>query len=276
MSTEMGKGAGPYRPSFWRVLWTNALYSPRMNLGFMRLDFVLGTIFIIPFTEMVFFAFVASQAQNPGVPVSFVVVGNAVAAVTYSSVFSVCQTTDTEKNQGTMEHLLVAPSGRFPLYVGRGVVPVLVSLATCAMGIVYAVEIFHVPLPASEVPAVVVSVVLTALALVGFGLLLGGVALFLRTSIILGNVFLFLGLVVSGVNFPVSYLPWWAQDVGKAFPLTWGVAAVRATLEGQSLASVAPLWGWLVLSGVASYGLAMGLWGAFEQRALRTGSIVRF
>ncbi len=91
-----------YRPSFWRTFWVNAIFAPRTSLGFMRLDFVLGTIFIIPLTQMLFFAFVATLANNPASPVSFVVLGNAVATATYSSVFSVCQTTDSEKEGGTM------------------------------------------------------------------------------------------------------------------------------------------------------------------------------
>ncbi|MCI4329137.1 MAG: hypothetical protein L3J86_06080, partial [Thermoplasmata archaeon] len=132
------------RPSIARTFWVNAIFAPRTSLGFMRLDFVLGTIFIIPFTQMVFFAFVASLSGMASA-VAFVVVGNAVATVTYSSVFSVCQTTDNEKEAGTMEHLLVSPANRFALYFGRGVVPILTSLATVTVALVYAVEVFHVP-----------------------------------------------------------------------------------------------------------------------------------
>src|SRR5580693_7360034 len=177
MATEL-------KPSIWRTFWVNAIFAPRTSLGFMRLDFVLGTIFIIPFTQMVFFAYVAALS-GPGTSVAFVVVGNAVATVTYSSVFSVCQTTDSEKEAGTMEQLLVSPANRIALYFGRGVVPILTSLATVTVGLVYAVTIFHVPFDVAATPELAVSIVLTAVAMVGFGLLLGGVALYLRTSIIL-------------------------------------------------------------------------------------------
>jgi ABC-2 type transport system permease protein len=119
-------------------------------------------------------------------------------------------------------------------------------------------------------------VVLTALAMVGFGLLLAGVALYLRTSIILGNIFLFIGLLLSGVEFPVSNLPLALQYIGDALPLTWGLTAIRAAIAGTSWAGMEPLWGWVALSGIISVGLAMGLWGIFEHRALSTGSIARF
>src|SRR5579863_961220 len=135
-----------YKPSFWRTFWVNAVFAPRTSLGFMRVDFVLGTVFVIPFTQMVFFAFVASLAGNPNSSVAFVVIGNAVATVTYSSVFTVCQTTDSEKQGGTMEHLLVSPANRLALYYGRGLIPILVSLGTVTVGLTYAVLIFHAPL----------------------------------------------------------------------------------------------------------------------------------
>ena len=264
------------RSSILRTFWTNAVFAPRTSLGFMHVDLLLGTIFIIPFTQMLFFAFVATLAGNPNASVQFVVIGNAVATVTYSSIFSVCQTTDSEKNNGTIEHLLVTPTNRFALYVGRGLVPILISLATASMGIVYAVAVFGVPFPLAVLAPVAISVALAAACLVGFGLLLGGVALYLRSSIILGNIFLFIGLLLSGVNFPLSQLPTALQYVGYAFPLTWAVEAVRASLAGAPFAVVALDWGYLALSGIVSIGLAMLLWGVFERRALATGSIVRF
>ncbi len=265
-----------YRSSRWRTFWTNAIFAPRTSLGFMHVDLVLGTIFVIPFTQMLFFAYVATLAQGTTASVQFVVIGNAVATVTYSSIFSVCQTTDSEKNNGTIEHLLVSPTNRFMLYVGRGVVPILISLATATMGLVYAVEVFHVPFALSAVPSLAVSILLASVSLVGFGLLLGGVALYLRTSIILGNVFLFIGLLVSGVNFPTSQLPLPLQYVGDGFPLTWAIAAVRASLAGAPMAVLAQDWAYLAISGAASIALAMGLWRFFERRALATGTIVRF
>jgi len=264
------------RPSFWRTLWTNAILSPRTSLGFMRLDFVLGTVFIIPLTQMVFFVFVVQLGGGSAASIQFTALGNAIATVTYSSVFSVCQTTDSEKQQGTMEHLLVTPANRFAMYLGRGLIPIMISLATATVGIVYAVVLFGVPLAQSSIPSLAVSVSLTAFAMVGFGLLLGGVALYLRTSIILGNIFLFIGLLLSGVNFPSSQLPLPLQWIGYGYPLTWGLLAVRDSVSGDPLGTTAMVWGIVVLAAAVSYGLAIGLWNVFERRALSTGSIARF
>jgi ABC-2 type transport system permease protein len=264
------------RTSFWRTFWVNAIFAPRTSLGFMRVDFVLGTIFIIPFTQMVFFAFVANLAGNPLNSVQYVVIGNAVATVTYTSIFSVCQTTDSEKQAGTMEHLLVSPANRLALYFGRGLIPILVSLATVTVGLTYAVVIFHATLAPGAVVPLAVSVVLTAFAMVGFGLLLAGVALYLRTSIILGNIFLFLGLLLSGTNFPLSSLPAPLQWAGDVLPLTWAVAAVRSSMVGAPLGSLLPLWGLVGISGLGSLALAIACWETFERRALATGTIARF
>jgi ABC-2 type transport system permease protein len=261
------------RSTFFRTFWTNAVFAPRTSLGFMRIDFVLGTVFVIPLTQMVFFAFVAHLG---GDNVGFTALGNAVATVTYSSVFSVCQTTDSEKWQGTMEHLLVSPANRLALYFGRGLIPILISLATVTVGLVYADVFFGVSIAPSVVPSLAVSVALTAFAMVGFGLLLGGVALYLRTSIILGNIFLFVGLLLSGVNFPVASLPLPLQYAGDALPLTWGLAAIRASVSGEGLGSLAVLWGAVALAGALSFGAAISLWKVFERRALSTGSIARF
>lgn len=264
------------RTSFLRTFWVNAIFAPRTSLGFMRVDFILGTVFIIPLTQIIFFGFVATLAGDSAAQIGFVVVGNAVATVTYSSVFSVCQTTDSEKEQATIEHLLVSPANRIALYFGRGLLPIGVSLATVTVGLTYAVVLYHVPFTVGATLGLAVSIVLTAFAMVGFGLLLAGVALYLRTSIILGNIFLFIGLLLSGVNFPVSELPVGLQWVGNLLPLTWGLAAIRAGLANEPLGTLAPLWGLVALCALASFGLAITLWATFERRALSTGSIARF
>jgi len=272
----MARTADVPRPSFWGTLWTNAVFSPRTSLGFMRVDFVLGTVFVIPLTQMVFFAFVVQLGGGGASEIAFTAIGNAVATVTYSSVFSVCQTTDSEKNQGTIEHLLVSPANRFALYIGRGLIPILISFCTVAVGLTYAALFFGVTIRSGTIPEIAVSTVLTAFAMVGFGLLLGGVALYLRTSIILGNIFLFIGLLLSGVNLPLSSLPLAFQYVGDALPLTWGIAAIRASISGAPLGTLGLLWGAVAISAGLSYGLAIALWKVFERRALVTGSIARF
>lgn len=264
------------RPSFWRTFWTNAVVAPKTSLGFMRLDFILGMIFIIPLTQIAFFALVVQLSGGSAADVEYVAVGNAVATVTYASVFSVCQTTDSEKQFGTMEHLLVSPANRTALYFGRGMVPILISLASVTTGLVYGGLFFGVTVAPGAEWAVALSVILTAFSMVGFGLLLGGVALYLRTSIILGNIFLFIGLLLSGVNFPLSSLPAPLQWIGYGLPLTWGVASVRDALSGSSMGTLEVVWGFLALSGAIAYGLSVALWGTFEHRALKTGSIARF
>ncbi len=272
----MSSALAAYRTSFWRTFWRNALMAPRTSLGFMRVDFILGTVFVVPLTQMVFFAFVVQLGGGGASEIAYTALGNAVATVTYSSIFSVCQTTDSEKSQGTMEHLLVSPANRLALYFGRGLIPILISLATVAVGLVYASVLFGVSIAAASIPELAVSVVLTAFAMVGFGLLLGGVALYLRTSIILGNIFLFAGLLLSGVNFPLSQLPLPLQWAGDAFPLTWGLAAIRAAVSGEPLSSLLVLWGAVALSAILAFSAAIGLWTVFERRALATGSIARF
>ena len=265
-----------YRSSFWRTFWANAVVAPKTSLGFMRLDFILGMVFVIPLTQIAFFALVVQLSNGGAAAVQYVVVGNAVATVTYASVFSVCQTTDSEKQFGTMEHLLVSPANRTALYFGRGMVPILISLASVTSGLLYGIFLFGVPIAAGAEWTVAVSIILTAFSMVGFGLLLGGVALYLRTSIILGNIFLFIGLLLSGVNFPLSQLPSALQVIGYGLPLTWGVEAVRDALAGSSMGTLAVVWGSLALSGLIAYGLSVALWGTFEHRALTTGSIARF
>jgi len=116
-----------------------------------------------------------------------------------------------------------------------------------------------------------VVVLLTSVAMISFGLLISAVGLYMRSALIVANIFLFVTLLLSGVNFPVSALPAWLQPVSWVIPLTWGTQGLRLAIAGASLAGLAPTLAWEALDGflvmVAGYAFFTG----FESLSRRTG-----
>jgi len=121
-----------------------------------------------------------------------------------------------------------------------------------------------------------VVVLVTAFATVGFGLMLSSLGFYLRTSMVVANIFLFLGLLFCGVNFPVSMLPEYLQPVSYIFPITYATDAARMAVDGASLADVSGLLGseLIVMTAAILIGYLMML--MFEHLSRRKGTLEMF
>ena len=124
--------------------------------------------------------------------------------------------------------------------------------------------------------ALSIVIIVTSLAMTGFGLMLGSVGLYLRTAMIIANIFLFLGLLICGVNFPVAVLPVWVQPLSYAIPMTYGTVAARAAVQGSSVHELAPVLLPEIGAGAGSILVGYLLFLGFEALARRKGTFEEF
>jgi ABC-2 type transport system permease protein len=108
-----------------------------------------------------------------------------------------------------------------------------------------AVLVVFVPFFASSisVAGVVRSIPLIALVTVsssGVGWLIAAAALPYRWANVAGNLVGYTLLVVCGVNFPITALPPAMQAVSNLLPVTHGLLAIRAVIDGAAYGSVLP------------------------------------
>jgi ABC-2 type transport system permease protein len=228
-------------------------------------------IFITPIAQMGFFAFLSVYLRYPLSETQFIVIGNALQAMSFSAVFAVANITSQDKWQGTLPSTMVTPANRVALFIGRAWFQVLLSALIAAAGLLYAATIFGVSFANADYLGIAAVVMLTAIAMTTFGLLISAVGLYMRTALIVANVFLFVTLLLSGVNFPVSVLPGWLQPVSWAIPLTYGTEAVREAIAGTSLLGLLPLLGWEALDALLVMVAGYAVFAGFESLARRTG-----
>jgi ABC-2 type transport system permease protein len=223
--------------------------------------------------QMWFFVLVSDFADDPGADPGFVALGNAVASLTYAAVYGVTMSAGAEKHIGTMATIMSTPTRMFYVFLGKGAYQSLIGLFTVTMSLFFASLLFGVDLSAAEPLTLAVVLIVTCFSMVGFGMMIGSVGVYLRSSMVLGSVVLYLGLLLCGVNFPTSYLPTWVQPISYAFPLTYGVEAVREVAIGSTLWDVSGLMGAMLMMGIAFYVAAFFLFNYFEKLALKSGSL---
>ncbi len=228
-------------------------------------------IVITPIAQIGFFAFLSIYLNYPSSVTQYIVIGNAIQSMSFSAVFAVANITSQDKWQGTLPSTMVTPANRVALFIGRAWFQVLLSALIAAAGLVYAAGLFGVSFASADFAGVAVVVLLTSVAMISFGLLISAVGLYMRTALIVANIFLFVTLLLSGVNFPVSALPGWLQPVSWTIPLTYGTEAIRMAIAGSSLSALLPVLGEEALDGLIVMAIGYFLFTGFESLSRKTG-----
>ncbi|MCX6650649.1 MAG: ABC transporter permease [Methanomassiliicoccales archaeon] len=223
--------------------------------------------------QMWFFVLVSDFANDPTATPSYVALGNAISSLTYAAVYGVTMSAGSEKHIGTMSAIMSTPTRMYYVFLGKGAYQSLIGLFTVAVSLLFASLLFGVDLSVADPLTLVVVLLVTCFAMVGFGMVIGSVGVHLRSSMVLGSVILYLGLLLCGVNFPISYLPSWLQPASYIFPLTYGVEAVREVTAGSGMMDVSGLLLVMLVLGAAFYVVAYFLFNYFEKLALKSGSL---
>ena len=177
-----------------------------------------------------------------------------------------------EVHSGTFEQMHLSPFSPAWLLVGRLTALVLEGVlisVIVAVGMTVSLGV-SIPLQAG----VLLPAVLTLIDIIGFALLIGGLAL--RLPQIGAIVHLFSGLIfaLNGTLLPVGLYPGWVQTVARFLPTTLGIEATRkVVLEGQSLGA---LWAqgtlpWLVAHAAGLSALGWVVFLTSDRRAMRRG-----
>jgi len=259
-----------------RIFVSSAVFAFKALFSWLRPEMWLTQLLVLPLFQMAFFVYLA-RFVNPAITnVAFIAVGNAMQVASFSSIFAVCNLTSEEKWQGTLIPLIATPANRFALFLGRAIFQIFNGMATIAVGFFYANSLFGVDMSRTDFVALAVVILITSLTMTGFGLMLGSVGLFLRTAMIIANIFLFVGLLICGVNFPVSDLPVWLQPFSYAIPMTYGTMGARAAVQGTSVLDLTPVLLQEIGAGIGSIVVGYMLFIGFEVLARRRGTLEEY
>lgn len=233
-------------------------------------------ILVTSFFTMFFFALLADYIGNPEVTVTYVVIGNAVQSIAATTLYSVAEIPGIEKHTGTLGSLVQSPSPLFTIFLGMSVINIITGMIAMSVSLCFAAFVFGVSFASCNFVSVIIIMILTCLSLAGMGMMIGSIGIHLRTSAIIANVVAYIGLLLCGVNFPMSYLPDWVQSVAHLLPLTYAVEATRDAVNGSSLADIGMPLLIMVVLGAIFLIFAWYSFGYFEEKARTKGTIDSF
>lgn len=264
---------------FYRVFSGSVLFGRKGTIIWDSWEMWVMQIFITPPAEMAFFYLLAIAVYGPlnGLnEARFTVIGNAVQSMSFAAVFAVANITSQDKWQGTLQNLIVTPANRMALFIGRASFQIFMSAIITIAAFVYAHYVFGISFANADFVALGIAIILTSVMMISFGLLISSIGLFMRTAMIVANIFLFLTMLVSGVNFPVSDLPLWLRPVSWVIPMTYGVQAARDAISGASVMSLGTIFLQEFVDGLAVLFVGYLLMKGFERLARRSGRLEEY
>lgn len=221
-----------------RVFFASAYYGYKGLFFWETPTVYLTQRIVLPMSQIAFFSLIGSFGGSQ--PLEFYLIGNAMVLAALSG-FSIGIVISAERHLGTLIYLVGSPANRVALFFGRAAVHVAESALFVVVGFVWAILVFGLELPASNWPGILLTIVVGTLAVSGLGLLLGTVAYLMLDAAFLGNLMIFMILLVSGANIPLNELPAALKFLGEALPLTRSIEVARALAAGGEFIVLLPM-----------------------------------
>jgi ABC-2 type transport system permease protein len=134
-----------------------------------------------------------------------------------------------EKDMGTLDGMLVAPTSRWAIILGKVSSQSIRGLIQGFVILVLAVALLGVTIHGS-ILLVVLLIMLTVFSFVGLGILITSFADREETAMMVMMTFMFPMMFLSGVFFPIQQMPAFMQTVANFLPLTYAATAMRKVM----------------------------------------------
>jgi ABC-2 type transport system permease protein len=232
--------------------------------------------------------YIAYSARSviPGVQLSRAQIDAAVLYLTIGTAIwtyiSVCfdnvtEVVTTEKWEGTIEYTFMAPIQRFTQMIGTCAYAILHGLLLTAVQLVVMALFFHIDLSHANYLTTVVLLAVGSVSFIGFGIMAAVLPmLFTERGAQMAYIIRAVLLLLSGVYYPITVLPGWAQPFARISPVTYVLDGIRAGLMRG--VPIWHLWNYvliLLVEGAITIPLGLWIFRRAERYAKRTGKLKR-
>jgi ABC-2 type transport system permease protein len=170
----------------------------------------------------------------------FLAPGFMALTVITGSLQGVASAISREKEQGTMDGLLVSPIPHRSIILGKVMAQTVRGLIQGFLILGLSMILFGVQIYGSPIIMFLVLLLGTA-SFVGVGIIMTAVAPDQETAQMMTMLLQFPMMFISGILFPIDQLPGWLQYIGKILPLYYAADALRKVIIlNASLANIMP------------------------------------
>jgi len=157
---------------------------------------------------------------------SFLAPGMMMMVVMFSVMQGLPRAISHEKEAGTFDGILAAPTSRFSIIMGKTIAQSVRGVIQGSVVLILALLLFGVNVT-GPLWLVVLLLLLGIFSFIGLGIAITSLATDEETAGTFMMVLQFPMMFLSGVFFPIEQMPWYMQGISRALPLTYAVQAMR-------------------------------------------------
>ncbi|MCL2200940.1 MAG: ABC transporter permease [Oscillospiraceae bacterium] len=244
------------------------------NAAFSFEEFTLLRL-LYPLVTLTFYVLLAAYSFNAE-NLTHWVVGNSFLLCVNVSLFTLGQGFDSERIDGRLRSIIVAPENKLVAVLQKAAFPMLVSVITVFAGFIVSSLIFSVPFYEINLWLFMVVVIVSMFAASGLGLLLAALSLMTDSMHLILNTMNYVLMIFCGANFPIAQMPAWAGVLSQALPLTRGIEAANMLFTQNNPAAFAGLIFGEFVIGAIFFLLAFLAIKYAERTAIRRASLELF
>jgi ABC-2 type transport system permease protein len=195
----------------------------------------------------------------PGTPnyFEFVAPGIMAMVVMMSLMTGLPHAISYEKDMGTLDGMLVAPTSRWAIILGKVMAQSTRGMVQGFIILLLAVVLFGVVIHGS-ILLVVLLILLTVFSFVGLGILITSLADKEETATMVMMTLMFPMMFLSGVMFPIQQMPSFMQTLASFLPLTYAATAMRKVMVlGAGVSALTPEIVILAVFGIVLLSIAV-------------------
>ncbi|KPD02090.1 ABC transporter permease [Moellerella wisconsensis] len=156
---------------------------------------------------------------NPNLDYKWFIVPSLVALITTIGVLIVTSLSIArEREQGTLEQLLVSPLTTWQIFVGKAIPALIVATGQASIVLIIGIFCYQIPFSGSLL-LFYATILIYGLSLVGFGLLISALCSTQQQAFIGVFVFMMPAVLLSGYISPVENMPVWLQNITWVNPI---------------------------------------------------------
>lgn len=157
------------------------------------------------------------------------VIGAGIIGIWNANLFSSGMIVERERRDGTLLFLVASPTDAIWVLLGRSLANSTVSACSVVIALLLASGIARRTMPVTDYTLLIVSLLMTVAAVTALGLLAGCAFVWFRQALRVVGLINWPAYILSGVMFPVSYLPAALRMVSYILAPTWGLMGLRAS-----------------------------------------------
>jgi ABC-2 type transport system permease protein len=248
--------------SGWQQFLKFSRFSWALYLANLRLEVLLLVLIPRGLFQALFFVMLA-QAAGGYELARFALIGNVLHVTALYAVIWMNAVIEDEKWNGTLIFRVAAPGNWLISMLGLSVANYTTVFAIGMSAYVALIPFFAPDISLLNFLRAIPLLALTVVSVGAMGWLIGSLAFTTRWAEMFANVIAYAMMIICGINFPITALPEAVQSFSRYIPLTNGLLAVRAVLDGVPTVEALPLMGRELVIGLVFGGAA---WFVFHYR----------